>query len=86
MFSYEKSTHSSLVKTSTSVIEDIVAVFPRWLSTIAFESKGLIMKHAMDVAIMLDALAYDPRLDLKYLIPVNQNTLKQGCFFFPPLD
>jgi hypothetical protein len=48
-------------------------VFPRWLSTIAFESKGLIMKHAMDVAIMLDALAYDPRLDLKYLIPVNPN-------------
>lgn len=76
MFSYEKLTHSSLVKTSSSVVENMTTVFPRWLSTIAFESKGLIMKHAMDVAIMLDALAYDPRLDLKYLIPVNINALK----------
>lgn len=49
-------------------------MFPRWLTAVAFEPKGLIMKHAMDVAIMIDTLAYDPRLDLKYMIPVSTTT------------
>lgn len=74
VFLYEKTTKSSLVKTSDGV-QDLVSVFPRWLTTIAFDSKGLIMKHALDVAIMLDTLAHDTRLDLTYLIPVKYLSL-----------
>lgn len=30
------------------------------------------MRHAMDVMIMLDTLAYDSRLDLSHLLPVRK--------------
>lgn len=60
----------SIIKDPTGKIEDLVTVFPRWLATIAFDSNGLVMKHAVDVAIMLDTLAHDERLHLTYLIPV----------------
>ncbi|EPB86854.1 hypothetical protein HMPREF1544_06379 [Mucor circinelloides 1006PhL] len=73
-FLYEKTAKSSLVKTSDGV-QDLVSVFPRWLTTIAFDSKGLIMKHALDVAIMLDTLAHDTRLDLTYLIPTGDKSI-----------
>lgn len=72
VFLYEKTTKNSLIKISDfDGIQDLASVFPRWLTTIAFDSKGLIMKHAMDVAIMLDTLAHDTRLNLTYLIPVR---------------
>ncbi|KAG1071175.1 hypothetical protein G6F42_026051 [Rhizopus arrhizus] len=74
VFLYEKTAKSSLVKTSDGV-QDLVSVFPRWLTTIAFDSKGLIMKHALDVAIMLDTLAHDTRLDLTYLIPTGDKSI-----------
>ncbi|CAO3653584.1 unnamed protein product [Mucor fragilis] len=74
VFLYEKTTKSSLVKTSEGV-QDLVGVFPRWLTTIAFDPKGLIMKHAMDVAIMLDTLAHDTRLNLTYLIPTGDKSI-----------
>lgn len=70
IFFFEKHTKSSLVRTTVDKVEDVASIFPRWLSAVAFEPKGLIMKHGMDVAIMLDTLAYDSRLNLKYLIPV----------------
>ncbi|CEP19966.1 hypothetical protein [Parasitella parasitica] len=76
IFLYEKTTKQSLVKTSnTDGIQDLASVFPRWLTTIAFDSKGLIMKHAMDVAIMLDTLAHDTRLNLTYLIPAGDKSI-----------
>ncbi|KAK4514590.1 uncharacterized protein ATC70_002189 [Mucor velutinosus] len=74
VFLYEKTTKSSLVKTSEGV-QDLASVFPRWLTTIAFDSKGPIMKHAMDVAIMLDTLAHDTRLNLTYLIPTGDKSI-----------
>ncbi|KAG0183512.1 hypothetical protein DFQ28_010570 [Apophysomyces sp. BC1034] len=33
------------------------------------------MKHALDVAVMLDTMAHDPRLDLQYLIPAGDNSI-----------
>ena len=46
-------------------------MFSTWLYTVAFDKSGLIMKHALDIAIALDAMAYDRRLGLQYLIPVK---------------
>lgn len=71
IFLYEKNTKQSIVKQHNGDIEDIASVFPRWLTTIAFDPNGSVMKHAADVAIMLDTLAHDSRLDLGYLIPVR---------------
>ncbi|KAI9470965.1 MAG: hypothetical protein EXX96DRAFT_373932 [Benjaminiella poitrasii] len=76
MYLYEKNTKNSLVKTSSNgTIESVSSLFPRWLSAIAFDSKGLIMKHAMDIAIMLDTLAHDPRLGLKHLVPTGDKSI-----------
>lgn len=71
MFLYEKNNTASIVKHTSGQIQDITSVFPFWLTTIAFDSNGLVMKHAMDVAIMLDTLGHDDRLSLSYLIPVK---------------
>jgi hypothetical protein len=71
MFLYEQNMKNSLIKDATGLVEDLVTVFPRWLTRIAFDSNGMVMKHAVDVAIMLDTLAHDERLDLTYLIPVE---------------
>lgn len=49
----------------------MVDIFPVWLSQVAFSSSGLVMKHALDVAVMLDTIAHDERLDMKALIPVR---------------
>lgn len=70
MFLYEKNKRQSMVKHTSGDLEDVTSVFPRWLTTTAFDPNGLIMKHAIDVAIMLDTLAHDERLGLEYLIPV----------------
>jgi hypothetical protein len=45
-------------------------VFPKWLSQVAFSPSGLVMKHALDVAVMLDTIAHDENLGMKELIPV----------------
>lgn len=45
--------------------------FPKWLSQIAFSPSGLVMKHALDVAVMLDTIAHDEHLGMKELIPVK---------------
>lgn len=49
----------------------LVDIFPRWLSQVAFTPGGLVMKHALDVAIMLDIVAHNERLNMKELIPVT---------------
>lgn len=71
MFLYEKKKEGSIVKHGDGTIESIAHVFPYWLTSIAFDPNGLVMKHAMDVAIMLDTLGHDDRLGLEYLIPVS---------------
>lgn len=75
IFLYERNTNQSIVKHCNGDIEDIASVFPRWLTTIAFDPNGSIMKHAADVAIMLDTLAHDSRLDLGYLIPTGDKSI-----------
>ncbi|CAO3655497.1 unnamed protein product [Mucor hiemalis] len=75
IFLYEKNTKQSVVKHPSGDIEDVTSVFPRWLTMIAFDPNGSIMKHAVDVAIMLDTLAHDNRLDLAYLIPTGDKSI-----------
>ncbi|ORE01606.1 hypothetical protein BCV72DRAFT_252980 [Rhizopus microsporus var. microsporus] len=70
IFYHEKNTSSSIAKNKDGEIEPISHLFSRWLATVAFDSKGYIMRHAMDVMIMLDTLAYDSRLDLSHLLPL----------------
>lgn len=45
-------------------------VFASWLYSVAFDSNGLIMKHALDVCMLMDRLGHDPELGLSTLIPV----------------
>ncbi|KAI7891780.1 uncharacterized protein EV154DRAFT_507174 [Mucor mucedo] len=75
MFLYEKKNESSVVKHGDGTVESIASVFPFWLTSIAFDSNGLVMKHAMDVAIMLDTLGHDERLGLEYLIPTGDKSI-----------
>lgn len=80
MFLYEKNMKCSIVRHANGEVQDIASVFPFWLTSIAFDSNGLVMKYAMDVAIMLDTLGHDDRLGLEYLIPVKKNytTTRRG--------
>lgn len=41
----------------------------------AFNQNGIILKHAFDVAVVLDTMAHDPRLDLKQTLQVRKCTL-----------
>ncbi|KAI8884347.1 hypothetical protein K501DRAFT_247853 [Backusella circina FSU 941] len=75
MFLHERNTQASAVRDTDGEVAAIAIIFPRWLTNIAFDSNGLVMKHAMDVAIMLDTLAHDPRLNLKYLIPTGDSSI-----------
>ncbi|KAJ2955938.1 hypothetical protein NQZ79_g8145 [Umbelopsis isabellina] len=67
----------------------MVDIFPLWLSQVAFNPSGLVMKHALDVAVMLDTIAHDERLDMKALIPNQENsivTAMQASFTVPDLE
>lgn len=55
-----------------SEIETITNLFSRWLANVAFDPQGLIIRHAMDVMIMLDTLVYDNRFDLSHILPVSE--------------
>ncbi|KAM3587043.1 hypothetical protein VKS41_002089 [Umbelopsis sp. WA50703] len=47
------------------------------------------MKHALDVAVMLDTIAHDERLDMKALIPNQENSIvaaMQASFTVPDLE
>lgn len=70
MFLYEENKKSSLIKHANGEIQPIALAFSFWLTSIAFDPNGCVMKYAMDVAIMLDTLGHDERLGLSYLIPV----------------
>ncbi|KAI7850060.1 hypothetical protein BDC45DRAFT_263348 [Circinella umbellata] len=69
MFLHERDTKQSLVRTLSGEVVSVASMFSTWLYTVAFDKSGLIMKHALDIAIALDAMAYDRRLGLQYLIP-----------------
>ncbi|CEG70828.1 hypothetical protein RMATCC62417_06653 [Rhizopus microsporus] len=75
IFYHEKNTLSSIAKNKDGEIEPISHLFSRWLATVAFDPKGYIMRHAMDVMIMLDTLAYDSRLDLSHLLPTGDRSI-----------
>ncbi|KAL0086510.1 hypothetical protein J3Q64DRAFT_1497473 [Phycomyces blakesleeanus] len=74
MFMYERDSEYSRIYTPAGEIS-IVSVFPQWLSNVAFSKDSLIMKHALDVAVMLDTMAYDPRLNLAHLIPAGDKSI-----------
>ncbi|KAI9276960.1 hypothetical protein BDA99DRAFT_494530 [Phascolomyces articulosus] len=75
MFLHERDTKQSLVRTVSGDIVSVAGVFSTWLYTVAFDKNGLIMKHALDIAIALDAMAYDRRLGLHYLIPSGDRSI-----------
>jgi len=67
----------------------LVDIFPRWLSQVAFTPGGLVMKHALDVAIMLDIVAHNERLNMKELIPTKDNSIMKAMkssFTVPDLE
>ncbi|KAI9025155.1 hypothetical protein CLU79DRAFT_744317 [Phycomyces nitens] len=74
MFMYERESEYSRICTPSGE-HSIVSVFPQWLSNVAFSKDSLIMKHALDVAVMLDTMAYDPRLNLGHLIPAGDKSI-----------
>ncbi|KAI8357829.1 hypothetical protein EDC96DRAFT_445820, partial [Choanephora cucurbitarum] len=69
LFDFERTHQQSMIRIDDT-LQPVSDIFPLWLKTIAFEQKGLFMQHAIDVAIMLDTLIHDPRLNLKHLVPV----------------
>jgi hypothetical protein len=62
-------------------------LFPKWLSQVAFSSNGLIMKHALDVAVMLHTIAHDEHLGMKELILASDQffRLKELFMTFIPI-
>ena len=79
LFDFERTHQQSMIRIDDTV-QPVSDIFPLWLKTIAFEQKGLFMQHAIDVAIMLDTLIHDPRLNLKHLVPVNKMIQYFTCF------
>ncbi|KAG1450009.1 hypothetical protein G6F56_008474 [Rhizopus delemar] len=75
IFYYEKTTSNSILRNNQGEIETIASSFSRWLTGIAFDTKGLIMSHAMDVMIMLDTLVHDTRLELSHLVPTGDKSI-----------
>ncbi|KAI8386898.1 hypothetical protein BD560DRAFT_383128 [Blakeslea trispora] len=70
LFDFERTHQQSMIRIDNTV-QPVAAIFPLWLKTIAFEQNGVFMQHAIDVAIMLDTLIHDPRLNLKHLVPTG---------------
>ncbi|KAI8978007.1 hypothetical protein BDB01DRAFT_800369 [Pilobolus umbonatus] len=75
IFLHEKNTNYSLVKLMDGNTVDLVSLFPSWLARIAFNPTGVVISHAIDVAIILDTLTHDPRLELKYLLPTGDQSI-----------
>lgn len=54
-----------------SGVQTVSKIFPGWLYGVAFDRSGVVMKHALDIAIILDTMAHNPRLGLEHLMPVS---------------
>lgn len=59
-------------------------MFGEWLSNVAFVPDGVIMKHALDVAVMVDTVVYDQRLNLQHLVPTDGKSIMDT--FLPTLS
>ncbi|KAG1048901.1 hypothetical protein G6F43_008738 [Rhizopus delemar] len=75
IFYYEKTTSNSIIKNNQGEIETITNLFSHWLANVAFDPQGLIIRHAMDVMIMLDTLVYDNRFDLSHILPSKDGSI-----------
>lgn len=58
-------------------------VFDLWLSKVAFVPDGVVMKHALDIAVVVDTVVYDHRLNLQHILPVNGASIMDS--FLPTL-
>lgn len=54
-----------------SDVNTVSKMFPAWLYGVEFDRSGVVMKHALDIAIILDTMAHNPRLGLEHLMPVS---------------
>ncbi|ORZ17116.1 hypothetical protein BCR42DRAFT_413953 [Absidia repens] len=66
---YEKNIGYSKIRGSSGELVSVSNVFGYWLSNVAFVPDGVIMNHALDVAVMVDTVVYDQRLNLQHLVP-----------------
>jgi hypothetical protein len=70
--------------------ENVADIFPQWRNKVAIDRNGLVMKHALDLAIMLDTMAIDPRLNLEHHFSsvdgllIFSNLFSLGTTFFFP--
>ncbi|KAI9306779.1 hypothetical protein BJ944DRAFT_152346, partial [Cunninghamella echinulata] len=69
VFLKEKQTGFSRIQSSNRELVPVVSIFSKWLTEMAFDPDGVIMKHALDVAIILDTVAFDSQLGYQHLIP-----------------
>lgn len=58
-------------------------MFALWLSKVAFVPDGVVMKHALDIAVIVDTVVYDHRLNLQHLLPANGTSIMDS--FLPSL-
>ncbi|KAI9322182.1 hypothetical protein BX666DRAFT_585259 [Dichotomocladium elegans] len=75
MFLFERDKRWSMVRTITGNVESVFEIFPSWLYKVVFDRGGMFMKHAIDVSIILDAMAHNPRLELHYLMPSGDKSI-----------
>ncbi|KAI8381292.1 uncharacterized protein BYT42DRAFT_613082 [Radiomyces spectabilis] len=74
MLVYERRTRFSQVFLPRGVV-NVIDVLPNWVSGVALNPQGLIIEHAFDVAIFMDTLAHDTRLNMGFLIPTGESTI-----------
>ncbi|ORY92096.1 hypothetical protein BCR43DRAFT_80196 [Syncephalastrum racemosum] len=78
IFLFETRTETSMIRNNEGEEVTVTKVFPLWLKNVAFNQNGIILKHAFDVAVVLDTMAHDARLDLKQSLQPGNNGLLEG--------
>ncbi|CDS02907.1 hypothetical protein LRAMOSA00309 [Lichtheimia ramosa] len=74
IFVFEREENKSLVRTTEGDVNTVSKMFPAWLYGVEFDRSGVVMKHALDIAIILDTMAHNPRLGLEHLMPSSGQT------------
>ncbi|KAI8332433.1 hypothetical protein BC941DRAFT_436666 [Chlamydoabsidia padenii] len=80
---FERDTGYSWIQTTSGELVKIIDIFPMWLSNVAFVPDGVIMKHALDIAVVVDTVVYDYRLELQHLLPSDGHSIMDN--FLPSL-
>ncbi|CAO3618669.1 unnamed protein product [Cunninghamella echinulata] len=75
VFLKEKQTGFSRIQSSNGELVPVISIFSKWLTEMAFDPDGVIMKHALDVAIILDTIAFDSQLGYQHLIPSDGHSV-----------